>query len=199
MVDNSKLLRAGLELMRRNGQPLTKQPGFGRSMRYLTPTGESVRVRTCNDHILIVLAGDPDPDKAKLNIEGTDWLLIVMLETQRTAGKAMAYLVPTGVAVEAARRCHRQWLSSKPKTGGSNTTFNLWFDEGGNSAGFAEHWKQYLLPGTVDTEQLDAIDIPPSGNIKNEVEMARQRIASAAGVSVAAVRITVDFGGVTTP
>jgi hypothetical protein len=180
--------------MRQNGKPLTRQAGFGRSMRYLAPNGETVRVRTCNDHILIVLASDPDPDKAELNIEGTDWLLIVMLETQRTPGKVLAYLVTTGVAVEAARRCHRKWLSTKPNTSGSNTTFNLWFDDGGNSAGFAEHWKQYILPGDADTEQPDVMDIPPGGNIKSEVEMARQRIATVAGVSVAAVRITVDFG-----
>jgi hypothetical protein len=110
----------------------------------------------------------------------------------------LSYLVPTGVAVEAARRCHREWLSSKPNTGGSNTTFNLWFDDGGNSAGFAQHWKQYLLPGDADTEHLGATDISAGGNLKSEVEMARQRIASIAGVSVAAVRITVDFGGLST-
>jgi hypothetical protein len=198
MVDNSILLGVGLDLMRQNGHPLTKQAGHGRSMRYVMPSGETVRVRTCNDHILIVLADDPDPDKANLNIEGTHWLLVVMPEIERTAGKVLAYLVPTRVAVEAARRCHREWLATKPNTGGGNMTFNLWFDAGGNSAGFAERWKQYLLHGDAESKPQDAVEISSSGNIKDEVEMARQRIARAAGVSVAAVRITVDFGGATT-
>jgi hypothetical protein len=40
-------------------------------MRYSLPNSESVRVRTCNDHILIVL-GDKASGNAKPNIEGTD-------------------------------------------------------------------------------------------------------------------------------
>jgi hypothetical protein len=192
-IDNSELLSAGLELMRQNGKALTKQPGYGRSMRYVMANGDTVRVRTCNDHILIVLADGPDPKTASLNIEGTKWLLIVMPEIERTLGKVLAYLVPTNVAVENARRCHGEWLSTKPNTSGNNTTFNLWFDSGGKSGGFASIWHQYLLQG--DSE---ITDVPPptlaTSNIKDEVEMARQRIAKAAGVSTAAVRITVDFG-----
>lgn len=38
-----------------------------------------------NDHILIVLADRPGGD-AKLNVEGTDLLLIIMPEIERTPG-----------------------------------------------------------------------------------------------------------------
>ena len=76
-LPNDGLLAAGLELMKQNGMPLTKLPDFGRSMMYSRPDGQTVRVRTCNDHILIVLGDKPSGD-AKLNIEGTDWLLVVM-------------------------------------------------------------------------------------------------------------------------
>jgi hypothetical protein len=193
-VDNQLLLESGLELMRQNGKPLTRQPGFGRSMRYAMANGETVRIRTCNDHVLIVLADDVDPDKATLNIEGTDWLLIVMPEVQRTAGKVLAYLIPTPVAVEASRRSHREWLNSNPNTRGGNTTFNLWFDEGGVSAGFAEHWKQYLLPGTAEMKATTANTVSSGSNIKDVVDAARQMIATTAGVPIAAVKITVDFG-----
>lgn len=194
-LTNDVLLNAGVEMMRQNGKPLARQGGFGRSMRFTIPNGETVRVRTCNDHILIVVANNPDPDKASLNIEGTDWLLIVMPEIERTEGKVLAYLVPTHVAVEAARRCHREWLATKPNTAGSNTTFNLWFDTGGKSSGFAAHWHQYLLPGESEAKQsVVTAESTPVSNIKDVVEMARQHIARVAGVSVAAVRITVDFG-----
>src|SRR5689334_9826069 len=101
-IDNEVLLAAGLDTMRRIGKPLTRIPGFDRAMMYGLPNGERIRVRTCNDHILIVVADHPAVD-AKLNIEGTEWLLIVMPEVERTHGKIVAYLVPTQVAVDAAR------------------------------------------------------------------------------------------------
>ena len=193
-IDNTILVNAGLQLMQQNGQPLIKQPGYGRSMRFVLPNGQTVRVRTCNDHILIVVADHPDPDKASLNIEGTDWLLLVMPEIERTPGKVLAYLVPTHVAVTEARRCHREWLATKPNTSGTNTTYNLWFDSHGKSSGYAAKWREYLLQGTTEAKQT-IVENAPMGNIKDEVEMARQRIAKAAGVSISAVRITVDFAG----
>ena len=118
MVDNHALLAAGLDLMRQSGRSLKKVTGFGRSMRYTLPNGETVRVRTCNDHILIVLSDKPEGLETKLNIEGTDWLLIVMPEVERTPGKVRAYFLPTGVAVEAARRTHHDWLATNPQTRG---------------------------------------------------------------------------------
>src|SRR5260370_41034626 len=120
MVDNDALLAAGLDLMRKNGKPLTKILGTGRSMRYTLANGETVRVRTCNDAILIVLADKPSGSDAKLNIEGTDWLLVVMPEVERTPGNIRAYLVPSSVAVEATRRSHDRWLNSNPNTKGGN-------------------------------------------------------------------------------
>ena len=90
-IDNEVLRDAGLALMRENGKPLAKLPSSGRSMLYSMPNGESVRVRTSNDHILVVVADKPTPD-AHLNIQGTDWLLIVMPEVERAEGKVIAYL-----------------------------------------------------------------------------------------------------------
>ncbi len=59
-------------------------------MIYSLPDRQTVRIRTCNDHILIVVADSPSAD-ARLNIRGTDWLLIVMPEIERTPGKVIAY------------------------------------------------------------------------------------------------------------
>jgi hypothetical protein len=190
-VPNETLLAAALELMKQNGKPLTKSNGTGRSMRYSMPTGETVRVRTCNDHILIVLANKAEGD-AKLNIQGTDWLLIAMPEIPRTAGKVLAYLVPTSVAVEAARKTHQAWLATSPNTKGDNRTWNLWFRENGpkKANGFHEHWKKYLLKGSADTQQTTAV---AETDVRSEVEAARLRIARAAGVPLAAVRISIDF------
>jgi hypothetical protein len=195
-IDNDLLLRAGLELMRQNGKPLSKIQSSGRSMLYALSNGKTVRVRTCNDHILIVLADRPDHD-AKLNIEGTDWLLIVMPEIERTPGPVIAYFVPTGVAVEAARRTHQEWLSTNPQTNGSNTTWNLWFDSNGprKANDFGLQWSKYRLAGEGTTVQPVALaEMSEPNNIKAEVESARQRISKAAGVSPGAVRITIDFG-----
>jgi hypothetical protein len=199
-IDNEALLSAALELMRQNGKPLTKQASQGRSMLYALPNGETVRARTCNDHILIVVADRPSED-AKLNIEGTDWLLIVMPETERTPGKVIAYLIPSDVAAKAVRQTHQDWLDSNPNTKGDNKTWNLWFSENGpkKAGGFATKWSSYRLKGEAMTNAAitptGTITVADTGgSIRAEVEAARQRIAKAAGVTPEAVRITIDFG-----
>ena len=199
-IDNVVLLQAGLELMRQNGKPLTKLPSKGRAMLFKLEDGQSVRARTCNDHILIAVADRPTED-AKLNIEGTDWLLIVMPEVERTHGNVLGYLVPTEEAVEEVRRTHREWLATGPATKGGNTTWNLWFDlEGtGKANDYAEKWAQYRLEGTIATGEVAndeaALAGEADGNLNAEVRAAQERIARAAGVPPEAVRISIDFGG----
>lgn len=196
-VDSAKLVAAGLELMRANGKPIHKLDSPGRSMIYAMSDGETVRVRTCNDHVLIVVADRPAED-AKLNIEGTDWLLIIMPEVERQRGNVVGYLVPSAIAVEAARQTHRDWLATQPNTKGANRTWSLWFraHAPGKANDYSEKWRSYRLAGTKSTDQL--ADVAPEalsqGNIKAEVENARRRIALAAGVPIEAVRITIDFG-----
>lgn len=195
-VDNDALLAAGLELMKQNGKPLTKQLGFGRAMMYTLANGETVRVRTCNDHILIVLADQPS-EEARLNIEGTDWLLMVMPEIERTPGKVRAYLVPTDVAVEAVRTAHKGWLDTNPNTKGANKTWALWFRKdapANRSNDFETKWSQYRLQGEADTQSVNVSESADTGNVKTEVEYARQRISKAAGVAPEAVKITIEFG-----
>ena len=62
-IPNESLVKAGLELMRLAGKQLERAQAKGRAMIYRTATGETVRVRTCNDHVLIVLADRADPTK----------------------------------------------------------------------------------------------------------------------------------------
>jgi hypothetical protein len=208
-VSNDALLAAGLDLMRQNGRPLTKVESFGRAMMYQLPDSKSVRVRTCNDHILIVLASKASKN-AKLNIEGTDFLLIVMPEIERTPGKVKAYLVPTKDAVEASRKGQQVWLDSKPNTKGDNKTWNIWFRRDPNEPeniwnDYATKWAEYQLKGeafthsvNVDgTKAVTAVNsvtaIGTDGSFKAVVETARQMISKAAGVPLDAVKITVGF------
>lgn len=202
-ISNNELLKAGLELMRVNGTPLTKCPTRGRSMIYTMPNSDLVRVRTSNDHILVVVADKPSGD-AGLNIEGTDWLLIVMPEVERTAGQVIAYLIPTRTAVDAVRRSHEAWLSANPNTKGRNTTWNLWFDDSYSGTasrdkkyGYARKWAKYRLEGDISagntTSAYEETGMP--GSIKAEVDSARQRIARAASVPLDAVKISISFEG----
>lgn len=204
-VPNEALLEAGLKLMEQNGKPLHRIDGPSRAMLYGLPNGQRVRVRTSNDHILVILADRPTPEDAKLNIEGTDYVLIVMPEKERALGKVIAYLVPTDVAAKEAKAEHSAWLKSKPNTKGNNLTWNLWFYGEGFSSGFDHKWKQYRLQGESSTLDITPsftpaptpITLPSSpanSGIKAVVEAARQHIAAVAGVSPSAVRITVDFG-----
>ena len=171
-------------------------------MLYEMPNGQSVRVRTCNDHILVVVADKPTTD-ASLNIQGTDWLLIVMPEIERAEGKIIAYLVPTEEAEAAVRKSHGKWLSSNPNTKGQNTTWNLRFSHSPSAMtgrtgkqGYHKHWARYRLEGEVTTEDIAGAHFGRAsepGSILTEVENARWRIARAASVDVESVKISIDF------
>ena len=201
-INNEVLREAGLVLMRENGKPLTKLPSSGGSMVCSMPNGETVRVRTTNDHLLVVVADRPTPD-ARLNIQGTDWLLLVMPEVERTEGAVIAYLVPGRVAEDAVRNSHRAWLSSNPNTKGNNTTWNIWFDRSFSGMkgredkhGYAEKWAKYRLEGEISTEDITGASVGRDrepGSLQAEVEAARQRIARAASVPPGAVKISIDF------
>ena len=149
-VDTASLRSAGLKLMRENGKLLERKAG--RAEVYTMPNGDCVRVRTSNDRNLVARAKRPAMD-APLDIEGTDWLLIVMPEIKRTAGRITAYLVPAEEAAETVRRCHEVWLRSIPDTKGENTTPTIWFDSSPSSAtesgGYAEKWARYRLEGSA--------------------------------------------------
>ena len=198
-VESDALVEAGLTLMRQNGKELTKRPSKGRSMLYTLANGETVRVRTSNDHNLITVADSTDAD-AHLNIEGTDWLLLVVPEKARTPGKVIAYLLPTAEAVAEVRKSHQAWLATNPNTRGGNKTWVLWLRAEGpsTSSGYAEKWARYRLPGHASTAAMhasaSAAEPASTSDIRAQVEAARQKIAAAAGVSVDAVRITIDFG-----
>ena len=194
-IESATLVEAGLAAMSRAGKPLTKRPSKGRAMIYALPNDETVRMRTCNDHVLIIVADRPSAE-AKLNVEGTDWLLLVMPEIERTAGKTVAYLLPVAEVEGEARRTHREWLGTAPNTKGQNTTWNLWFrkDAPGKANDYATKWAKYKLDSSVDVAERSA-PAESGGNVKTEVEAARKRIAAAAGVPVEAVKITINFEG----
>src|SRR5260221_5911330 len=152
-VDNSDLLTAGLSAIKNAGMVLTPIESGTRARIYRTSKGETVRVRTCNDHVLVAVAASPEPD-AKLNIEGTDHLLIVMPEIPRSPGPAMVFFIPTPVVVEAVRHAHALWLASRPSTKGNNRTWTLCFrdDDGAKpGCGFARLWEKYKLANPTPT------------------------------------------------
>src|SRR5262249_12225330 len=131
------------------------------------------------------------------NIEGTDWLLVVMPEKERTPGKTVAYLLPTAVVEAEARRTHREWLAGNPKTRGDNRTWNLWFGSNAPAPAnnYAAEWAKYRLGTAVDAGGAVASRPVQTGNIKAEVESARRRIAEVAGIPIEAVKITINFEG----
>lgn len=192
-IPNEELLEIGLSLMKRANLPLERLKTNTRSMQYALPNGETVRVRTCNDHVLVALAASARKGAA-LNIEGTDHLLIVMPEIPRTAGSVIAYLVPTAVAVEAVRTTHADWLASNPNTKGKNRTWNIWFDKASKAGGFAEKWAKYRLPGSASALKSTPSPTAASATLGDVITAAKQQIAAAAGVPIDAVKITVELG-----
>jgi hypothetical protein len=195
-LESQALVEAGLAAMAKAGKPITRLPGKGRARIYAQRDGKTVRVRTCNDHVLIVPSNGPEPE-AKLGIEGTDWLLVVMPEKERTQGKTIAYLIPTADAVAEARRTHRDWLASNPNTKGDNKTWTLAFRaDGKNENNFSVVWAKHRLDSAVEVFDTAGTQAGAESNaIKAEVENARRRIAKVAGVPVEAVRILINFAG----
>jgi hypothetical protein len=196
-VPNQDLAAAGLALMSQNGKQLERVEAKGRAMIYRTQHGKSVRVRTCNDHVLVVLADSAD-ESAKLNVEGTDQILIVMPEVPRMRGNVLAYLVPTEVVVEAARTSHAEWLRSEPATKGQNRTWNLWFDNDGlaKSNGFGKKWAEYRLSGNSASASTMPSELPDhygGQKLGDVIVDAKRRIAAAAGIPESAVKISIDL------
>jgi hypothetical protein len=184
MAKPNELEQAGLELMRRHGKPLTKRekPGRGGPKVYDLPDGQTVRVRTCDRRALITRSATPDAD-GPLDIEGTDWLLVVIPVGKRASGKVEAYLVPSGEAAEAVQGEHERWLKSDPRrTKGQNRTPVLRFNEE-----VTRKWERYRLPGE------SAPTGGTAGALQDEIAAARRRIAALAGVPHDAVQVTIQF------
>lgn len=196
-IDSEILVESGLAAMKRAGKPLSRLPSKGRAMLYEMANHETVRMRTCNDHVLIVV-GETSALDAKLNIEGTDWLLLVMPEVERTPGNTLCYLLPTKEVEAEARRTHNDWLAGNPNTKGDNKTWNLWFkkDAPTKANDYGTKWSKYRLDvSVVATQPIVTANGGRRVDIKSEVEDARRRIAQAAGVPVEAVKITINFEG----
>ena len=166
-IDNKLLREAGVELMKKNKMPLSNIT-LGNSMIGLTPCKNSVRIRTSNEHRLIITANQPDPN-ASLNIEGTYWLLMVMPERERTFGKVIGYLIPTAVIKEKMKISHEAWLGTKPQTSGNNHTWTLEFKKNTGKRldrhkelgfKFFEKWKEYRFK--------DSVEILETGEIVSE-------------------------------
>ena len=191
-VPNQILLDTAIQLMAATGKPLKKIATGTRAMKYELEDGRTVRVRTCNDHVLVVLASNTAQD-AHLNIEGTDFLLVVMPEAPRKEGPVIAYFLPTTVATNDVRSAHMEWLKSGPATRGNNLTWNIWFDDGPpGCSGFAARWVNHQLPKTAAiTSTRNTVSEKKSGSLGGVIAKARSEIAAAAGVPLEAVKITV--------
>lgn len=192
-VMKDDMVRAALDLMRQAGKPLERAPSKGTAMVYRTPRGETVRLRTCNDHILLVV-GDSSAEDARLNIEGTDLLLVAMPAMPRTDGPIVAYLIPTEEAVAEARRTHSAWLASDPNTRGDNRTWNLWFDdENPKAGGYAKKWERHKLTGSASTAPPPSPPVGDGVKPRQVMDDCRAKIADAFGVRPDAVKISIDF------
>lgn len=188
-VDNEYLIAAGMELMRCAGKPIQKIDSPGRSMIYRLDSGETVRMRTCNVHSLNLNVSD----EGHFNIEGTDYLLFVTPEIERTLGTVIAYLVPTTIAIDAARQAHDEWFASRPNLTEKNSAPVLRFNKRGSPVAndFATKWSEFRLGTSSPAHSTNDARIVST---KEEVEAARLRIARSAGVNIDKVKVTIEYG-----
>jgi hypothetical protein len=195
-VENSSLLAAGLESMATAGKPLAKVNTGTRSMMYRMSDGGSVRVRTCNDHILVVIATASN-NRPTLNIEGTDYLLFVVPQVERTKGAIEAYLLPTLEVSRSVRSAYADTLSKIDGIHNHSTTCNLWLADGEGAAfGFRSRWAAFRLTGAsasiTTSRTAPAKPASPPTTLGDAIEAAKEQIARAAGVPLDRVKITVE-------
>lgn len=184
-IDNATLVEAGLNLMTQNGKRLERQPTKSRTMRYLTPDKETVRIRTSKTQALMVLAESERAD-APMNIEGTKNLLFV---TPHPGGHIEAYLLPTRIVVQEIRSNHTRWMAEHPNS--KNTTRVLYFRPHKRYANYAERWGHYRLKGNISPAPHTAQATPLS--VQHMLEQARSTIAQAHDLPVDAVKISVNI------
>jgi hypothetical protein len=199
----SKVLKeAALQQMSENDMELLKMTTGSRAMIYSMPDNKTVRIRTTNDPVLVVVAESADP-KSKMNIEGTDYLLLSMPEEPRSPGKILCYLVPTNIAVDSIRESFMKWLDTNPNTNGDNKTRNIWFDSKGSAwSGFRSKWEKYLLQASSEVKkiqkQIEASKDRDSKlqelkTVADVVEFAAHEIARLSGISREKIRIDIRF------
>lgn len=200
LIPNGLLQDAALRLMKKEGKSLERLPKKGTAKLFKTPEGKTVRIRTCNDPILVTVAKHAGKG-AKLSIEGTDYILIVMPEIKRTYGPVIAFLVPTDIAVKDVREAHGKWLDGDPSTSGKNTTWNIWFGKGGPpaSSGFFKKWNQYKLKSKAIVSPSaghDSSSATQSGKLSlgEVIKQSKKQISKVAGVPASAIKIIVDLG-----
>jgi hypothetical protein len=144
---------AFLERMTLVGKPLEPAPGtIGHrgpllAIYKITTTGQTVRLRT-NDKPALISVGvglDPETPDAPINVEGQDFVGVVIPASRRKSEtKLHYYLVPTTEVVECMRAAYQH-------TGRRNKFRRILFDGDPNNPGegFAQKWEQYRLPDDV--------------------------------------------------
>jgi len=154
-LTTESLRHAGLLLAELAGHSLHHVGGGTKKQIYKDKEGHDVRLRTTNDRVLTVRGSDPDPSEADLDIDGCDFVLIVMPTEKRQQGLIEAYWVPTPVAANTLRSAHNAWLDSQPRTSRENRTFSVWFDTGVADSGMLrDKWRQYRIPFRITLERL---------------------------------------------
>ncbi len=149
-IPNSILKQCAIEMMATHEMPMEEVPTRGRSMIFSLRSGETVRLRTSNDPVLVVTI-EPASDGPKMNIEGTDYLLFVMPEETRTWGAVKGYLVPTRKALKSVRETIERLFHDTDVWPSKPTALSVWFNETGRADGnYDEKWSGYLIDQRVD-------------------------------------------------
>ncbi len=198
-VNSDDLRNAAISAMKAAGHSIQRKDTGTRSMIYELENGKTVRLRTTNDPVLVVVAKTSDLD-SPLNIEGTDYLLIAMPEVPRTPGDILVYLVPTARASEDVKNSHKSWLETNPQTKGDNRTRNIWFNEKGTPwSGYHEKWSEYKLSlkeansaSTLSNQALEhhpnSISVSPK-TVAEIIEHATREISEATGFPYSKIKI----------
>jgi hypothetical protein len=208
-IPNKVLKTCALELMALNGQPLEMMSSRGRSMLYKLQTGATVRVRTSNDPVLVVGAESTD-NGLKLNISGTDFILLVMPEKPRTWGEVKGYLIPTSEAISAIKSANPTAFTGRQENHQKGTALTIWFQSSDRlDSNFNEKWLKYLLKSRVDASDYQDLHEDNHGErvkkkkartaknnmtVGDVIDEARKRISTITGLPVKSVKIEVRLG-----
>jgi len=210
-IPNKVLRLCALDIMENSDLPIKEVPSPGRSMIYKLSSGETVRLRTSNDPVLVV-AVEPSDVGPKLNIEGTDKLLLVMPEQPLNRWEnIVGYLMPTSEVIAAIKSSYPKFFDRQTNRLKTKQALTLSFEDSGKpSGGFEGKWERYLLPmkcparafqdEVKPVQKVKKVSSPrqrPKGQpetVNDVIAEARERISEITKVPIKSVKVSVSLG-----
>lgn len=137
------LQSAGLKILASHNLKLVHD-ATKRGKIFRTQDGRSVRVRTNIKRSIPCKSQDTNLRRGTLDIEGTEFICLIVPKSAGNAAEVEVYFMPTSIAVREVKEAHIKWLEYG-KSKGTNFTPALCLDRvpSGKEKNLNDLWSEY--------------------------------------------------------